>query len=97
MWFRRDLRIGDNPALTSALAEGEVVALFIREDLPTSSRRAAYLNASLHALNESLNGRLIIKSGEPFEVLSALSKKYGPIFTSQEFTPLAVSRAEELI
>ena len=68
MWFRRDLRIGDNPALTSALAEGEVVALFIREDLPTSSRRAAYLNASLHALNESLNGRLIIKSGEPFEI-----------------------------
>ena len=96
MWFRRDLRIGDNPALTSALAEGEVVALFIREDLPTSSRRAAYLNASLHALNESLDGRLVIKSGEPVEVLSALSKKYGPIFTSQEFTPLAVSRAKKL-
>jgi deoxyribodipyrimidine photo-lyase len=29
MWFRRDLRIRDNPALLSALASGPVTCLFV--------------------------------------------------------------------
>ncbi len=29
MWFRRDLRLGDNPALVAAAAEGDVVAVFV--------------------------------------------------------------------
>ena len=29
MWFRRDLRLADNPALLAAAAEGEVLPLFV--------------------------------------------------------------------
>ena len=29
VWFRRDLRLRDNPALTAALADGDVLPLFV--------------------------------------------------------------------
>jgi deoxyribodipyrimidine photolyase len=33
LWFRRDLRLGDHPALLAAAADGPVVALFVLDDL----------------------------------------------------------------
>ncbi|MFZ9292097.1 MAG: deoxyribodipyrimidine photo-lyase, partial [Ilumatobacteraceae bacterium] len=33
MWFRRDLRLADNPALAAALAEGTVTPLFVLDPL----------------------------------------------------------------
>lgn len=32
LWFRRDLRLGDHPALAAAAQEGLVVALFVLDD-----------------------------------------------------------------
>ena len=29
MWFRRDLRLADNPALLEACSDGEVLPLFV--------------------------------------------------------------------
>lgn len=80
-WFRRDLRLTDNPALLAAFDEAdEVIPLFIMDDKiaeRAGEHRRAYLAASLHALNESIGGALHVISGEPVEILSSLKKKYG--------------------
>jgi len=71
MWFRRDLRLGDNPALLEAVAEGEVVPLFVLDPAlwrPSGPTRRAYLGASLRALDASLRrlgGALTVVEGDP--------------------------------
>jgi len=97
MWFRRDLRLGDNPALSAALRTGAVAPIFIWDrTLPTSDRRTSYLAASLKALDHSLDGNLHVYEGDPTQILKALSSQYGEIFSSEEFTPLAATRDQEL-
>ena len=80
-WFRRDLRLADNPALLASLDEGkEVIPLFIMDDEiaeRAGDHRRAYLAASLRALNDSLGGALHLISGDPVAVLSELKKKTG--------------------
>ena len=70
MWFRRDLRLEDNPALLEACAAGEdgVLLLFVVDPRlwePAGPARRAYLAASLAALDESVGGRLVVRHGDP--------------------------------
>jgi len=55
MWFRRDLRLADNPALVEACAEDGVLPLFVIDPRlwgPAGAPRRSYLIASLLALLE---------------------------------------------
>ncbi len=68
MWFRRDLRLRDNPALALAAESGTVLPLYILDDeiagewkLGGASRW--WLHHSLNRLNESLDGGLWILEG----------------------------------
>lgn len=80
-WFRRDLRLRDNPALTAAVATGRpVVPLFIVDDAlvaPAGPTRAAYLEATLRSLSHSLGGALVVRSGAPHEVLARVASEVG--------------------
>ena len=74
MWFRRDLRLADNPALVEAVDEADevVVPLFVFDPRlwdPAGPTRRAYLLASLEALRERIGG-LVIRRGDPVDVLS---------------------------
>jgi deoxyribodipyrimidine photo-lyase len=73
-WFRRDLRLADNPALAAAARDHDAVApVFCFEPALTGGRHAspnrnAYLLACLAELDESLRaigGRLLTRSGDP--------------------------------
>ena len=80
VWFRRDLRIGDHPALISAM-EGadEIVPVFILDKQQISeagSKLLAYMSQSLRALDESLGNRLHIIEGDQVEVLKELIALY---------------------
>ena len=79
-WFRRDLRLGDNPALLSAIAEGdEVVPVFILDPKlikTAGSKRLAYLGQSLRLLDESLGNNLHVIAGDQVTVLNDLIKRY---------------------
>ncbi len=56
MWFRRDLRLADNPALLAAGADGrEVLPVFVVD--PAFARSGAPRLAYLHDCLESLDGR----------------------------------------
>lgn len=86
MWFRRDLRLRDNPALLAAISaaraegDGRVIPLFILDPAlwqPSGPIRQAYLAASLTALSQSLSGALHLREGDPREVLPALVQATG--------------------
>ncbi len=71
MWFRRDLRLADNPALVEACADGDVLPLFVLDPAlwgPAGQVRRAYLADSLHSLDASLrqrHTRLSVVRGDP--------------------------------
>lgn len=84
-WFRRDLRLSDNPALLAAAEQaraddGDVVPLFVVDPAlwrSAGAPRVAYLTRSLRALDESLGGRLVVRHGAPTDVLPALAREVG--------------------
>lgn len=81
IWFRRDLRINDHPALLAAIESSEqVIPLFILDKQQISEAGAnllAYMSQSLRQLDESLGNKLHIIEGDQVEILSELIKKHG--------------------
>ncbi|WP_326566497.1 deoxyribodipyrimidine photo-lyase [Amycolatopsis rhabdoformis] len=71
LWFRRDLRLGDHAALLAAAeAEGPVLALYVLDEKllkPSGAPRRAFLFDSLRALDEQLDGRLLVVHGDPVQ------------------------------
>ncbi|CAH1679299.1 Deoxyribodipyrimidine photo-lyase [Hyphomicrobiales bacterium] len=75
-WFRNDLRLADNPALSAAAKAGPALCLYI---LDTSMERRRlggasrwWLSRSLAALGEALagrGGRLVLMQGDPSELI----------------------------
>jgi deoxyribodipyrimidine photo-lyase len=98
IWFRRDLRISDHPALLAAIEEADaIVPVFILDKTlidATGTKRLAYLANSLRALDESLNNSLHVMVGDQVEVLKELMQRYEAqsVHISQEFEPYGVAR-----
>ena len=80
VWFRRDLRVADHEPLRRAATRGLVVPVFVFDRAlvhhpETGSARVAFLLAALNALEadlRALGGRLIVRSGDPVQVLPDL-------------------------
>jgi deoxyribodipyrimidine photo-lyase len=90
MWFRRDLRIRDNPALLSALEDGPTTALFVVDPAIWSgagSARRAWLAANVLALADRLP--LTIRYGDPVDVVPAVAAVAGAgrVHIAAETTP----------
>ncbi|MCF8551348.1 MAG: DNA photolyase family protein [Candidatus Nanopelagicales bacterium] len=99
MWFRRDLRIQDNPALLEA--GPQVLPLFILDPAlwdSASNNRRAYLAQSLRSLNESLGGALVVRHGKPANVLSELVREIGAdsVHIAADFGPYGQQRDREV-
>jgi deoxyribodipyrimidine photo-lyase len=76
-WFRQDLRVFDNPALYNAAKEGEILALYIlddknSEDFAMGGASRVWLHHSLISLKKKLNGNLVVRKGDPLEILAEL-------------------------
>ncbi|MCW2527104.1 MAG: deoxyribodipyrimidine photolyase [Pseudonocardiales bacterium] len=104
MWFRRDLRLHDHPALNAAASDGPVVALFVLDDVlrrPAGGPRLAYLYRSLRALDSDLRergGRLIVRRGTPETVVPAVAREAGAssVHVSADFGPYGSTRDERV-
>ncbi len=104
-WIRRDLRLTDNPALHTALAQGAVVPLFILDPHlleRTPARRQAFLFGGLAELDRELQKRgsgLVIRRGKPEIELLNLIVETGAqaIYAEEDYTPYARTRDEQLI
>jgi deoxyribodipyrimidine photo-lyase len=98
-WFRRDLRLRDHPGVLEAArrGDGHVAAVFVVDPALCATAgpaRAAYVAATLRALDDALEGRLIVRSGDPAVVLSQVARETGAatVLATEEFTPRGRSR-----
>jgi deoxyribodipyrimidine photo-lyase len=101
MWFRRDLRLNDNPALATAADHGEVLPLFIIDPAlweRAGDVRRTYLVRSLASLDESMGGALHIAYGAPTDVLTDLTKRFdiSMINAAADFAPYGRTRDGEV-
>ena len=98
LWFRRDLRLRDLPALLDAAAgDGEVLACYVLDPrLKASSgpRRLQYLYDALRDVRDQLDGRLLVVRGRPEKRIPKLAKEIGAtsVHTSADYTPFGRSR-----
>ena len=100
MWFRRDLRLTDHPALLEAMAAGpEVVGLFVID--PTFFESAgdvmrAYQLDALRALDAAMGGRLTVRIGDPKTVVPGVAAECGAtsVHISADFEPAGHARDE---
>ena len=98
-WFRKDLRLADNPALTQAAHSGVVLPVYIfdqvhgEDNLPGGASRW-WLHHSLKALNESLQNKLNFFLGDPLKILQELSEKHeiSGIFWNRCYEPWVMER-----
>src|SRR5262249_54712734 len=87
LWFRRDLRLTDNPALTAALEAGAVLPVYIHDpeaEGPWAPGGASrwWLHHSLAALEAALaakGARLVIRRGDSLRELTTLARETGAV------------------
>ncbi|MEH3052722.1 MAG: deoxyribodipyrimidine photo-lyase [Patulibacter minatonensis] len=105
LWYRRDLRVHDLPALAAALDDGGdegVIPVFcfdgrILHGRFPSARRAGFLLRSLEALDarwHDLGGRLWFRHGDPAHELAAIARETGAtrVHASEEFSGFGRTR-----
>ena len=101
VWFRADLRLGDNPAWDAATSAHEmVVALFVVDPVlwdASGPHRGDQLAAHLAALDRRLGewgGRLRVRRGDPRRVVPAEAAAVGAarIYWNADATPYAMGR-----
>ncbi|WP_040337674.1 cryptochrome/photolyase family protein [Candidatus Blastococcus massiliensis] len=84
LWFRRDLRLHDHPALLAARdaagPDGDVVPVFVLDERlwgPSGEPRRRFLLGCLAALDADLDGALVLRSGAPARVIPQLAREVG--------------------
>jgi deoxyribodipyrimidine photo-lyase len=103
MWFRRDLRLRDNPALNAAAAtarsdgDGRVVPLFVVDPNlwdDAGAVRQTYLVNSLNSLGASIDRNLLIRYGNPAQVVLEVARAAGAteVHIAQDFGPYGLTR-----
>src|SRR3954469_23085599 len=84
VWFRRDLRVHDPPALTAAHAGfARVIPLFVVDDRLLRGRyaspaRARFMLGCVRALDAALRERgsgLVVRHGTPEELVPAVARE----------------------
>jgi deoxyribodipyrimidine photo-lyase len=105
LWFSRDLRLTDNPALAAAIARNQpIIALFILDDAdagdwaPGGASRW-WLHGSLAALGDDLGRRgtrLVLRRGKAETVLDQVLAETGAtaVYWNRRYEPWAQTRNE---
>ena len=98
-WFRQDLRLENNPALLAASKCGEIIPVFILDEVNNRNQvlgaaSKLWLHNSLKALNIQLGGKLRFMSGNPKVLLPELAKKNSVtnVFWNRAYEPWRIAR-----
>jgi deoxyribodipyrimidine photo-lyase len=101
LWFRRDLRCSDHPALLEAVRvarrDGVVVPLFVEDPellRPAGANRLAFLAGCLRALDAAVGGHLVVRSGDPAEVVRRVAQEVEAeqVYVTGDFGPYGARR-----
>jgi deoxyribodipyrimidine photo-lyase len=93
MWFRRDLRVDDHPALDAALSEhGRVLPLFVVDPAfarSVTTPRGVHLAQALRALDDATGGALVVRHGDPVDVVARAAAEVGAstVYVSRDAGP----------
>jgi deoxyribodipyrimidine photo-lyase len=100
VWFRRDLRLRDHPALATACADGDVLAVFVLDPAfdAAGAPRRALLHDCLSALDAATDGALVIRHGDPVDEIPALAEEVGAstVYVSKDFGPYGRRRDAQI-
>lgn len=106
-WFRRDLRLQDNTALSNALSSGlPVLPVFIfdkniNDGLPADDARISFIYETLSSINKDLRksgSSLYIRNGDPMQVWKAILVSFdiNAVYINKEYEPYAIQRDKEI-
>ena len=103
IWFRQDLRLADNPALTAAIQSGVVLPIYILDDVNAGdaamgAASRAWLHHSLASLNTSLNGLLRLFRGDADSIIKALTQSLpiDAVFWNRCYEPWRIKRDKQI-
>jgi len=107
VWFRHDLRLADNPALTAAARRGgPVLPVYIwapeeEGDWPPGTAARWWLHRSLTRLGEALaaqGSRLVIRRGPSLEALQSLVAETGAtaVYWNRRYEPAIIPRDTQI-
>lgn len=104
VWFRQDLRLADNPALSDAVKSGApLIPVYILDDESAGEWKMGsasrwWLHHSLHALSKSLSGNLHCFKGDARTVMADLVKstKASAVYWNRCYEPWRVARDTDI-
>jgi deoxyribodipyrimidine photo-lyase len=106
VWFRHDLRLADNPALTTAAKRGAVVPVYVwapeeEGDWPPGAASRWWLHQSLGALDADLRrlgSRLIVRTGPTRDTLRELVRTTGAtaLYWNRRYEPAIIERDKRI-
>ena len=105
MWFRRDLRLCDNPALSAACEGGaDVVAVYVLDDAGEGNRAMGaaskwWLHHSLTALRDALsalNIPLVLKKGDAAQIIPAMAAACDGVYWNRLYEPYALQQEKRI-
>lgn len=101
LWFRRDLRLRDHPALLAAAEDKDVLACFVvdpRLEKSSGQRRLQFLGDTLRRLRDDLDGRLLVTRGRAEEQIPRIAEKIDAtaVHVSEDFAPYGSNRDEKV-
>ena len=103
MWFRQDLRLRDNPALSFASERGSVIPIYIFDTqcpdqfIPGGASKW-WLHQSLNSLNASLDKQLHVAKGDASKIIIELIQKHNikKVVWNRCYEPWQISRDAQL-
>ncbi len=100
MWFRRDLRLTDNPALAAACESGSVLPLFVLDPsfAGAGAPRQEMLASCVRELRRMTDGALVVRHGDPTLVVPAVAAEVDAetVYVAKDFGPYG-RRRDELV
>ncbi|MCR9137553.1 MAG: DNA photolyase family protein [Alphaproteobacteria bacterium] len=103
MWFRQDLRLADNPALSRAARNGSVLPIYILDDENAASQAMGaasrwWLHHALDKLNSDLHGALRFYRGRADDILPRLIDTHGAslVCWNRCYEPWRIARDKDI-
>ena len=103
LWFRQDLRLADNPALSQACKDGDIIPVYILDDQSAGDWAMGgasrwFLHEALEALDRSLGGKLNLFSGDSLDILQHLVNTHNAhaVYWNRCFSPWHLQRVPQL-
>jgi deoxyribodipyrimidine photo-lyase len=103
IWFRQDLRVKDNPALVEAVTAGDILPIYILDDINANEDKMGgasrvWLHHALTSLNETLKGHLNFYKGDAKTIINQLCEENSidAVYWNRCYEPWRISRDKEI-